>query len=84
MARGLSRFLVSLLFVAICNAASVSQPISESHRSAALDVFVPLDGSYKRLVFYHICADLLVKAHDFVLFSIMGFVRTRLNLWVLL
>ncbi|CAF2130559.1 unnamed protein product [Brassica rapa] len=49
MARGLSRFLVSLLFVAICNAASVSQPISESHRSAALDVFVPLDGSYKSL-----------------------------------
>ncbi|KAF2551449.1 hypothetical protein F2Q68_00037234 [Brassica cretica] len=47
MARGLVRFLVSLLLVAICNAASVSQPISDSHRSAALDVFVPLDGSYK-------------------------------------
>ncbi|KAF3592778.1 hypothetical protein DY000_02026999 [Brassica cretica] len=49
MARGLVRFLVSLLLVAICNAASVSQPISDSHRSAALDVFVPLDGSYKSL-----------------------------------
>ncbi|XP_013737540.2 dolichyl-diphosphooligosaccharide--protein glycosyltransferase subunit 2-like [Brassica napus] len=49
MARGLARFLVSLLLVAICNAASVSQPISDSHRSAALDVFVPLDGSYKSL-----------------------------------
>uniref|UniRef100_M4FCG5 Dolichyl-diphosphooligosaccharide--protein glycosyltransferase subunit 2 n=1 Tax=Brassica campestris TaxID=3711 RepID=M4FCG5_BRACM len=49
MARGLSRFLVPLLLVAICNAASVSHPISDSHRSAALDVFVPLDGSYKSL-----------------------------------
>ncbi|CAN6879039.1 unnamed protein product [Brassica oleracea] len=49
MARCLARFLVSLLLVAICNAASVSQPISDSHRSAALDVFVPLDGSYKSL-----------------------------------
>ncbi|KAF8101358.1 hypothetical protein N665_0206s0037 [Sinapis alba] len=49
MAGGLLRFLVSLLAVAICGAASVSQPISDSHRSAALDVFVPLDGSYKSL-----------------------------------
>ncbi|KAL0737963.1 hypothetical protein Bca4012_014173 [Brassica carinata] len=49
MARGLARFLVSLLAVAICNAASISQPISDSHRSAALDVFVPVDGSYKSL-----------------------------------
>ncbi|CAE6207350.1 unnamed protein product [Arabidopsis arenosa] len=37
MVGGLLRFLVSLLAVAICNAASISQPISESHRSAALD-----------------------------------------------
>ncbi|XP_048618939.1 dolichyl-diphosphooligosaccharide--protein glycosyltransferase subunit 2-like isoform X1 [Brassica napus] len=49
MARCLARFLVSLLALAICNAASVSHPISDSHRSAALDVFVPLDGSYKSL-----------------------------------
>ncbi|KAL0890015.1 hypothetical protein Bca101_013998 [Brassica carinata] len=49
MARGLARLLVSLLAVAICNAASFSNPISDSHRSAALDVFVPVDGSYKSL-----------------------------------
>lgn len=50
MAIGLVRFLVLLLAVAICGAASVVQPISDSHRSAAQDVFVPVDGSYKRLV----------------------------------
>lgn len=44
------RFLVLILAVAICGAASVFQPISDSHRSAAVDVFVPVDGSYKRLV----------------------------------
>ncbi|CAH8368285.1 unnamed protein product [Eruca vesicaria subsp. sativa] len=49
MARGLLRFLASLLALAICNAASVSQPISDSHRSAAVDVFLPLDGSFKSL-----------------------------------
>lgn len=50
MAIGLVRFLVLILAVAICGAASVFQPISDSHRSAAQDVFVPVDGSYKRLV----------------------------------
>uniref|UniRef100_A0A1J3GK09 Dolichyl-diphosphooligosaccharide--protein glycosyltransferase subunit 2 n=1 Tax=Noccaea caerulescens TaxID=107243 RepID=A0A1J3GK09_NOCCA len=49
MARGLVRFLVLILAVAICGAASVFQPISDSHRSAAQDVFVPVDGSYKSL-----------------------------------
>lgn len=50
MAGGGVRFLVLILAVAICGAASVIQPISDSHRSAAVDVFVPVDGSYKRLV----------------------------------
>ncbi|CAH8275894.1 unnamed protein product [Arabidopsis lyrata] len=49
MAGGGVRFLVLILVVAICGAASVFQPISDSHRSAALDVFVPVDGSYKSL-----------------------------------
>ncbi|WZZ25108.1 hypothetical protein YC2023_008509 [Brassica napus] len=49
MERGLVRFLFLILAVAICGAASVFQPISDSHRSAALDVFVPVDGSYKSL-----------------------------------
>ncbi|KAL9287577.1 Dolichyl-diphosphooligosaccharide--protein glycosyltransferase subunit 2 [Arabidopsis thaliana] len=49
MAGGNVRFLVLILAVAICGAASVFQPISDSHRSAALDVFVPVDGSYKSL-----------------------------------
>ncbi|XP_010449112.1 PREDICTED: dolichyl-diphosphooligosaccharide--protein glycosyltransferase subunit 2 [Camelina sativa] len=43
------RFLVLILAVAICGAASVFQPISDSHRSAAVDVFLPVDGSYKSL-----------------------------------
>ncbi|VVB12234.1 unnamed protein product [Arabis nemorensis] len=49
MARSLVRFLVLILAVAICGAASVYSPISDSHRSAAQDVFVPVDGSYKSL-----------------------------------
>ncbi|CAN7109359.1 unnamed protein product, partial [Brassica rapa subsp. narinosa] len=49
MERALVRFLVLILAVTICGAASVFQPISDSHRSAALDVFVPVDGSYKSL-----------------------------------
>ncbi|KAG2249093.1 hypothetical protein Bca52824_088721 [Brassica carinata] len=49
MEGGLVRFLFLILAVAICGAASVFQPISDSHRSAALDVFVPVDGSYKSL-----------------------------------
>lgn len=49
MAGGGVRFIVLLLVVAICGAVSVIQPISDSHRSAALDVFVPVDGSYKSL-----------------------------------
>ncbi|CAL9226254.1 unnamed protein product [Arabidopsis halleri] len=49
MAGGGVRFLVLILVVAICGAASVFQPISDSHRSAAVDVFVPVDGSYKSL-----------------------------------
>ncbi|CAN8325454.1 unnamed protein product [Cochlearia groenlandica] len=49
MARDLLRCLILLLAVSICGAASVIQPISDSHRSAALDVFLPSDGSYKSL-----------------------------------
>ncbi|WZZ46737.1 hypothetical protein YC2023_042996 [Brassica napus] len=49
MAGGLVRYLVLILAVAICGAASLFHPISNFHRSAALDVFVPVDGSYKSL-----------------------------------
>ncbi|KAL0791150.1 hypothetical protein Bca101_007396 [Brassica carinata] len=49
MAGGLVRSLVLVLAVAICGAASLFHPISNSHRSAALDVLVPVDGSYKSL-----------------------------------
>ncbi|CDP03756.1 unnamed protein product [Coffea canephora] len=48
MARGL-RFLVLILSVAsICDAATFN-PISDSHRSAALELFTPTDGSLKSL-----------------------------------
>ncbi|XP_018485011.1 dolichyl-diphosphooligosaccharide--protein glycosyltransferase subunit 2-like [Raphanus sativus] len=50
MEGGIARFLVLLILsVAICNAATVPHPISDSHRSAALDVFLPLDGPHKSL-----------------------------------
>ena len=47
-ARNLGGFLVLVLAVAICDAASVFQPITEAHRSAALELFKPVDGSFGR------------------------------------
>ncbi|GKV01830.1 hypothetical protein SLEP1_g14348 [Rubroshorea leprosula] len=49
MARNLGRFLVLILLVSICDAASVFQPISDSHRSAALELFTPVNGSFGSL-----------------------------------
>ncbi|XVF81008.1 hypothetical protein PTKIN_Ptkin15bG0121900 [Pterospermum kingtungense] len=49
MARSLAGFLVLLLFVLIGEAASLFQPISDSHRSAALELFTPDLGSFKSL-----------------------------------
>ncbi|WRX11226.1 Dolichyl-diphosphooligosaccharide--protein glycosyltransferase subunit Swp1 - like 1 [Theobroma cacao] len=48
MARSLAGFLALFLFVLICGAASLFQPISDSHRSAALELFTPTHGSFKR------------------------------------
>ncbi|XP_031284403.1 dolichyl-diphosphooligosaccharide--protein glycosyltransferase subunit 2 [Pistacia vera] len=49
MARSLVGFLVLFFAISICHAASIFQPISDSHRSAALDVFKPVDGSFGSL-----------------------------------
>ncbi|XP_062164007.1 dolichyl-diphosphooligosaccharide--protein glycosyltransferase subunit 2 [Alnus glutinosa] len=49
MAGSLAGFLVLLLAVSICEAASIFQPISDSHRSAALELFAPTDGSFGSL-----------------------------------
>ncbi|XP_039048357.1 dolichyl-diphosphooligosaccharide--protein glycosyltransferase subunit 2-like [Hibiscus syriacus] len=49
MARSLAGFLVLLLVVSICEAASLFQPVSDSHRSAALELFTPDHGSFKSL-----------------------------------
>ncbi|PON62650.1 Dolichyl-diphosphooligosaccharide--protein glycosyltransferase subunit Swp [Parasponia andersonii] len=48
-ARNLSGFLVLVLVIAICEAAFVFHPITDAHRSAALDLFTPLDGSFSSL-----------------------------------
>ncbi|TQD79349.1 hypothetical protein C1H46_035088 [Malus baccata] len=51
MATGsLGGFLVLILAVSICHAAaSVFHPISDSHRSAAAELFAPVDGSFGSL-----------------------------------
>ncbi|XP_021279531.1 dolichyl-diphosphooligosaccharide--protein glycosyltransferase subunit 2 isoform X1 [Herrania umbratica] len=49
MARSLAGFLALFPFVLICGAASLFQPISDSHRSAALELFTPTHGSFKSL-----------------------------------
>ncbi|KAJ7972635.1 dolichyl-diphosphooligosaccharide--protein glycosyltransferase subunit 2-like [Quillaja saponaria] len=49
MARNLGGFLVLLLAFSICQAASVFEPISDSHRSAALELFKAADGSFGSL-----------------------------------
>lgn len=45
--------VVLLLLVAaagsICNAATNFQPMSDAHRSAAVELFTPVDGSFGRL-----------------------------------
>lgn len=50
MARNLGGFLVLFLAISICEAASIFQPISDSHRSAALELFSPTDGSFGRSI----------------------------------
>ncbi|XP_059459921.1 dolichyl-diphosphooligosaccharide--protein glycosyltransferase subunit 2 [Corylus avellana] len=49
MAGSLAGFLVLVLAVSISEAASIFQPISDSHRSAALELFAPTDGSFGSL-----------------------------------
>ncbi|XP_021903724.1 dolichyl-diphosphooligosaccharide--protein glycosyltransferase subunit 2-like [Carica papaya] len=49
MARSLGGFLVLILAVSLCEAASIFEPISDSHRSAALELFTPIDGSFGSL-----------------------------------
>lgn len=41
-------FLALLLIAAVCEAA-IFHPVSDSHRSAALEIFKPVDGSFKSL-----------------------------------
>ncbi|XP_059626037.1 dolichyl-diphosphooligosaccharide--protein glycosyltransferase subunit 2 isoform X2 [Cornus florida] len=48
MARNLG-FLVLILAVALICDAALFHPISESHRSAALELFTPVDGSFRSL-----------------------------------
>lgn len=50
-ARTLGGFLVLLSVIVICEAASVFQPITDAHRSAALELFKPSDGSFGRWIF---------------------------------
>ncbi|XP_060667481.1 dolichyl-diphosphooligosaccharide--protein glycosyltransferase subunit 2 isoform X2 [Ziziphus jujuba] len=47
--RNLGGFLVLVLAFTICEAASVFQPISDSHLSAALELFAPVSGSFGSL-----------------------------------
>ncbi|KAK6940650.1 Dolichyl-diphosphooligosaccharide--protein glycosyltransferase subunit Swp1, partial [Dillenia turbinata] len=49
MARNYVRFLALILAISICCEAAIFRPISESHRSAALDLFKPIDGSFSSL-----------------------------------
>ncbi|XP_022155085.1 dolichyl-diphosphooligosaccharide--protein glycosyltransferase subunit 2 [Momordica charantia] len=49
MAGNLVGFLVLLLVVSICQAATVFQPISDSHRYAALELFRPTYGAFGSL-----------------------------------
>jgi len=48
MARNLVRFLVLLYWISICQAAIIFQPISDSHRYAALEIFRPSNGAFGR------------------------------------
>ncbi|TYK30867.1 dolichyl-diphosphooligosaccharide--protein glycosyltransferase subunit 2 [Cucumis melo var. makuwa] len=49
MARNLVPFLVLLFWISICQATSIFQPISDSHRYAALELFRPTDGVFGSL-----------------------------------
>ncbi|KAK6937759.1 Dolichyl-diphosphooligosaccharide--protein glycosyltransferase subunit Swp1, partial [Dillenia turbinata] len=49
MARNYVRFLALILAISICSEAAIFRPISDSHRSAALDLFKPIDGSFSSL-----------------------------------
>ncbi|XP_022948976.1 dolichyl-diphosphooligosaccharide--protein glycosyltransferase subunit 2-like isoform X2 [Cucurbita moschata] len=49
MARNLVRFLVLLYWISICQAAIIFQPISDSHRYAALEIFRPSNGAFGSL-----------------------------------
>ncbi|KAG6719099.1 hypothetical protein I3843_04G177200 [Carya illinoinensis] len=49
MAKSLGGFLLLVLAISICEAVSIFQPISDSHRSAALELFTPADGSFGNL-----------------------------------
>ncbi|KAK9287577.1 hypothetical protein L1049_015998 [Liquidambar formosana] len=49
MARNVGGFLVLILAISICQAVATFQPISDSHRSAALELFAPIDGSFGSL-----------------------------------
>ncbi|KAF7818440.1 dolichyl-diphosphooligosaccharide--protein glycosyltransferase subunit 2 [Senna tora] len=44
MARNLAAFLVLFLALSICEAAKIFEPISDLHRSAALELLTPVDG----------------------------------------
>ncbi|KAJ4726905.1 dolichyl-diphosphooligosaccharide--protein glycosyltransferase subunit 2-like [Melia azedarach] len=45
MASSLAGFLVLISAISICHAAAIFHPISDSHRSAAIELFKPVDGS---------------------------------------
>ncbi|KAK4273035.1 hypothetical protein QN277_021508 [Acacia crassicarpa] len=49
MARNLAAFLVLLLSISIYEAATIYEPISDSHRTVALELFAPVNGSYASL-----------------------------------
>ncbi|KAI3772982.1 hypothetical protein L6452_04178 [Arctium lappa] len=49
MARNLGFIFVLLAVTSICNAVAIFHPISESHRSAALELFSPAAGSFSGL-----------------------------------
>ncbi|KAK9280882.1 hypothetical protein L1049_003773 [Liquidambar formosana] len=49
MARNQAGFLVLILTISIWEAVATFHPISDSHRSAALELFAPIDGSFGSL-----------------------------------
>ncbi|XP_057798123.1 dolichyl-diphosphooligosaccharide--protein glycosyltransferase subunit 2 [Salvia miltiorrhiza] len=49
MARDLGLLVLAVLVLAACCESAVFSPVSESHRSAALELFSPTDGSYGSL-----------------------------------